>query len=268
MDAVAAGLRAEIDNRHADAGSGGIENLVILADADRHGIDQIVAVVARVKAHRAAHRRHAEGVAVAADAGDHAGNEMPGLGMLGIAEGKGVEAGDRPRAHGEHVAQNSADAGCRALIGLDVTRVVVALHLEHASEPIADVDDAGILARALDHMRALGRQRAQMNLGGFVRAVLVPHGREDAEFGQARLAPDQVEHALVFVRLETVLGDQFGGDLRLVGDHWSILHMRLTPPAPMPRPVPRTARARRWRRGTLPRDFPDAASCRAHCRAR
>ncbi len=109
---------------------------------------------------------------------------MPRLRMLGIAERQRVEAGDRPRAHGEHVAQDAADAGGGALIGLDIARVVVALHLEHASQAVADVDDAGVLARALDHPRALGRQRAQMDLGRLVRAVLVPHRRKDAELGQ------------------------------------------------------------------------------------
>ena len=215
VDAVAAGLGAEIDDRHADAGGGGVENLVLRGDADRHGVDQAIAVIARVEAHRAADRRHAERIAVAADAGDHAGDEMPRLGMPGCAERQRVEAGDRPRAHGEHVAQDAADAGRGALIGLDVARVVVALHLEHAGQAVADVDDAGILARALDHPRRLGRQRAQMHLGGLVRAVLVPHGREDAELGQARLAPDQLEDALVFVRLEAVFGDQRGGDGRI-----------------------------------------------------
>ena len=60
VDAVAPGLRAEIDDRHADAGGRRVENLVFLGEADRHGVDQIVAVIARVEAHRAADRRHAE----------------------------------------------------------------------------------------------------------------------------------------------------------------------------------------------------------------
>ena len=81
--------------------------------------------------------------------------------MRGRAEGERVEAGDRPRAHGEDVAQDAADAGGRALIGLDVARMVVALHLEHDGEPVADIDDAGILARPLDHpgRLAVGRVR-------------------------------------------------------------------------------------------------------------
>ena len=200
-------------------GSRRIEDLVLARDADRHGVDQAVAVVARMEAHRAADRGHAEGIAVAADAGHHAGDEMARLGMAGRAEEQRIEAGDRPRAHGEHVAQDAADAGGSALIGLDIARVVVALHLEHDGEPVADIDHAGVLARTLDHLRSRGRQRAQMHLGGLVRAVLVPHGRENAELGQRRRAADQLEDALVFVRLEAVLGDKFGGDGGGVGDH-------------------------------------------------
>jgi hypothetical protein len=42
--------------------------------------------------------------------------------------------------------------------------MVVALHLEHDRKPVADRDHAGILARSLDHMRAAGRQRSEMDL--------------------------------------------------------------------------------------------------------
>jgi hypothetical protein len=172
-----------------------------------------------MEAHRAADRRHAERVAVAADAGDDPGHEMAGLRMGGVAERQRVETGDRPRPHGEDVAQDSADAGRGALIGLDVARVVVALHLEDACEPVADVDHAGILARPLDHTCAGGRQAAQVDLGGFVRAVLVPHRRENAELGEARFSTDQLEKAGVLVGLEAVLGNQRRRDLRFVGGH-------------------------------------------------
>ena len=48
-------------------------------------------------------------------------------GVLGNgAEAQRIHDGQRPRAHGEDVAQNAADAGGRALEGLDVAGVVVA----------------------------------------------------------------------------------------------------------------------------------------------
>ena len=146
---------------------------------------------------------------------------MARLRVVRIAERERIEAGDRPRPHREHVAQDAADAGCRALVGLDVARVVVALHLEHDREPVADRDHAGVLAGSLDHVRRAGRQRAQVDFRGLVRAVLVPHRRENAELGDRRLAPDQLQNALVFLGLEAVFGDQRGSDFRLVGDHAS-----------------------------------------------
>ena len=213
VDAVAAGLGAEIDDRQADAGSLRVEDGVGPGDAGGKGVDQDVAVVAAVEADLAAHRGHAEGIAVAADAGDDAGDQMARLGMVRRAEAERIHRRDRPRAHGEDVAQDAADPGRRALIGLDIGGVVVALHLEDDRLAVADIDDAGVLAGAADDAGAAGRQEPQPGPGGLVRAVLVPHGREDAEFGDARLAADEREDALVFVRLQPVGGDEVGGDL-------------------------------------------------------
>ena len=75
---------------------------------------------------------------------------MARLGMGGLAEAQRVHRRDGARAHGEDVAQDAADAGRRTLVGLDEGGVVVALHLEDDGVAVADVDDAGILARALD----------------------------------------------------------------------------------------------------------------------
>ena len=163
VDAVAAGLGAQINHRLPDAGRGRIEDLADLDDPDRHGIDQAVAVVAGVEADGPADRRHAERVAVAADAGDHTGHQMTRARMRRVAEAQRIEAGDRPRAHGEDVAQDAADAGRRTLVRLDVARVVVALHLEHGREAVADRDYAGVLARPLDHPGGLRRQRSEMD---------------------------------------------------------------------------------------------------------
>ena len=186
VDAVAAGLGAEIDDRHADARRRRVENLVGVGEADRHGVDEVVAVVARRGS--APGRRPSARRSCCRSRRRRRPRRTPDGGSWDVSDRRSerIEAGDRPRAHGEDVAQDAADAGRRALIGLDVARVVVALHLEHDGKPVADVDHAGVLARPLDHPRRLGRQAAQMHLGGLVRAVLVPHRREDAELGEAR----------------------------------------------------------------------------------
>ncbi len=223
VNAVTAGLGAQIDDRHVDAGGRRIKNLVGIGKPDRHRIDQDVAVIAGVETHLPADRWHAERIAIAADARDHARHQMPRFRMLRRAEAQCIEAGDRPCPHREHIAQNAADTGGRALIGLDVARMVVALHLEHDGLAVADVDHPGILARPLDHPGRLGRQPAQMQPRGFVRTVLVPHRGKNPELGKARHPADQLENALILVRLQPMAGDEFGGDLGLIhGALWAI----------------------------------------------
>ena len=80
------------------------------------------------------------------------------------------------------------------------------LHLEDANVAIADVDHARVLARPMDDMGALSRQLAQVEARGLVRAMLVPHRRDDAEFGEGWDAADQRDETRIFVRLEA-MGD-------------------------------------------------------------
>ncbi len=218
-DTVAPGLGAEIDDRKPDTFRLRSEDRVLLCDAEGKRVDQAIAVVAAMEIHLAADSGDSKGIAVAADAGDDAGHEMARARMFRIAEAERVQRRDRPRAHGEDVAKDAADAGRSTLIRLDVGGVVVALHLEDGDEPLADVDHAGILARPLDHHHAFSRQRSEPFLRALVGAVLVPHGGEDAELRQRRLAADQVEDALVLVGLQPVLCDERGRDRRIVSEH-------------------------------------------------
>ena len=79
VDSVAAGLRADIDDRIADAGRGRVEDLVGLRDADGHRVDEDVAVVSGVEIDLAADRGDADAIAVAADAVDHARDQVAHL---------------------------------------------------------------------------------------------------------------------------------------------------------------------------------------------
>ena len=138
-----------------------VEDAIGARDAARERVDEDVAVVARVELHLAADGGHADAVAVAADAGDDAAEQLRRARVIGAAEAQRVEAGDGARAHREDVAQDAADAGRRALVRLDEARVVVRLHLEDGGEAVADVDDAGVLAGALDDARPLRRAGAR-----------------------------------------------------------------------------------------------------------
>jgi len=51
-----------------------------------------------------------------------------------------------------------------------------------------------------------------MQARGFIRAVLVPHCRENAEFGEGRRAADERQNALILLGLEAVSSGDLGGD--------------------------------------------------------
>ena len=157
-DPVAARRRAVQHHEVADAVGRGPGQHPVLEQPDRHHVDQRVALVRRVEHELAAHRRHADAVAVAADAAHDAVDEVPGPRVGRVAEAQGVEDRDRTRAHREHVAQDPADAGRRALVRLDRGRVVVRLDLERDREPVADRDHARLLPHPGDDVAA--RRRA------------------------------------------------------------------------------------------------------------
>ena len=84
--------------------------------------------------------------------------------LLEGAEAQRVEQGDRARAHGEDVAEDAADPGGGALVGLDRGRVVMGLDLEDAGETASDIDRAGVLARPLQDPRPAGREAGSSGL--------------------------------------------------------------------------------------------------------
>ena len=81
-------------------------------------------------------------------------------GVVERTEAQRVHERDRAGTHREDVADDPADAGRRTLVRLDRGRVVVALDAERDREAVADVDDAGALARTDEHPRRLGGEPA------------------------------------------------------------------------------------------------------------
>jgi len=101
----------------------------------------------------------------------------------------------------------------RALIGLDERGMVMALHLEDAGEAVADINDAGVLAGALDDPGRRGRQFAQVNPARIYRKQCSFHiARDDAELGEARRAADERDEARIFLGLQPMAGDKRVGD--------------------------------------------------------
>ena len=148
---------------------------------------------------------------------DHAGQQRTIAAsvfrMIQRTETQTVHRRDRPRAHRENVAQDSADAGRRALKRFDERRMIVRFDLERGAPAVADIDDAGVFARRHDDALAGRRQSLQMNARRLVGAMLRPHHREDAEFGKGRLAAEQFFDAREFFGSEIVGGENFGSDV-------------------------------------------------------
>ena len=181
-DPVAAGGGTEEDDDVPRSGGRAADEPVDRHEPEGHRVDEAVLLVGSLEVDLAADRRDADRVAVVADPRDGSLEQVAGPGRrvrggADLAEAQRVEHGDRPGADREDVAQDPADAGGRALEGLDGARMVVGLDLEGAGQAAADGDGAGVLARAHDDVLALGGQRPQELLGVLVGAVLAPQQR-------------------------------------------------------------------------------------------
>ena len=69
----------------------------------------------------------------------------------------------RPCAHSEDVAKDSTHPRGRALKRFDERRMIVGFDFEGAGPAIANIDDAGILARSLQHEFAARGKAFQMH---------------------------------------------------------------------------------------------------------
>src|SRR3546814_14104048 len=85
----------------------------LIRNANGHCVDQNVAVIGRVEIDLTTYGRHANAIAIAANAAHHAGDKVPHLWMIGPSKSESIQVGDGPRAHGEDVTQYAADTrGC------------------------------------------------------------------------------------------------------------------------------------------------------------
>src|SRR5437016_14311878 len=77
MNAIAAGLRPNIQNRISNARRLTEENLISTNEPERERVDERIQRVSVVESDFTANRRHSERVSVMRDAGDHAGEQRP-----------------------------------------------------------------------------------------------------------------------------------------------------------------------------------------------
>ena len=193
-DAVPAGRGAEQHGQVSHPRGRAQHQSVGGQHAHAENVDQRVLGVAVVEGELTADRGHADGVAVTGDAGHDALDQPLLAGLSGVPEEQGVHDGDRPGPHGEDVPQDPPHTGGRPLVGLDGRGVVVALDADGHGDPVAGVDDPGVLARAHEDVRGLGRQPLQVHPRGLVRAVLAPHDGEQGELEMVGRAPEDGLH--------------------------------------------------------------------------
>src|SRR5260370_1095519 len=102
-------------------------------------------------------------------------------------------------------------------------RMLMRFDLESGAEAGADINDAGVFARSLHDQLAARGQTLQVDLARFVGAVFAPHHAEDAQFGNVRIAAEDLLNARVLVARHAVLGGDFRSDSNLCtsGSHAS-----------------------------------------------
>ena len=159
--------------------------------ANAHGVDQGVLVIATVKIDFSAHGGDAQAFAIVGNAADSPLEEPSAALQAQVPEAQGIEDGHRPRPHGKDIANNPPHSGGGAVVGLHRRGVVVALNLKGNSQPFAGADYPGILPGALNHLGPLGGQSLEQVAGMLITTVLRPH---DADEGQLQLigAPAQL----------------------------------------------------------------------------
>ena len=91
----------------------------------------------------------------------------------------------------------------------------MALHLEHGSLAVAEIDDAGVLARALDDLRRLWSAASSATPARICRSnARTTSPRRCRARSAIGSRPEHGEQQLVFVGLKPMLGDQVRRDLR------------------------------------------------------
>ncbi len=191
-DPVATGRRAEQHREIARARRAPEHQPVDREDPEAQHVDQGILRVGRVEGELAADRRHPDRVPVAGDPRHYSFDQPPLARLDRIAEEERVHDRDRPRTHGEDVAEDATHAGGGSLVGLDRRRVVVALDADGDRDPVTGVDHPRVLAGADQHPRSLGRQAAEVDPRRLVGAVLAPHDREEGELEMVGRAIEDV----------------------------------------------------------------------------
>src|SRR6185295_10189558 len=226
MNSVASGFCTDVKHRITDAGGFAEEDLIVSHETECKRIYERVQRISIVKRDFTADSRNTKRVTVVRDTCNDTGQQRSitttVLRVIERSEAQAIHRRNRTRAHREDVAQDAADTSRRALKRLDERRMIVRLDLERRAPPIAEIHDAGILARRNDHAWSSGGQTFEMNARRFVGTVFRPHDRENPELGKTRFTAQQFFYSLKFLWCEVVGGDNFRSNHQSVKDPWNL----------------------------------------------
>src|SRR5215471_19651672 len=100
--------------------------------------------------------------------------------------------------------------------------MIVGFDFESAGPTVADVDDAGVFARPLNHQLASRREPFEMSTRRFVGTMLAPHHAEDAQLRERRLVAQRALNSRVLVRRDAVVGTDFRSNRGSMRGNWRI----------------------------------------------
>ena len=226
MDPIAPSLRANVDHRIPHTDGLRIKDLIPPHQPQRKRIQQRIPRVTRLKPRLSTKIRHPKTVPIPRHAMHHTSRDLVipppqrliRLRLIQRPKPQRIHHRQRPRIHRKNIPQNPADTRSRALIRLDVARMIVRLNLERTSPPIPHIDDPGILPRPLHHAARPGlslaarRQPLQMHPRRLIRAMLRPHHRKNPQLSQRRRASQRRFNPRVFIRGDAVLLEQRRGN--------------------------------------------------------
>ncbi len=206
--AEAAAIRRFADEHDIPAGRAfrrrRVDDVALFHEPERDDVHEAIVAEALVEIDVAADIRHADRVAVRRDPVDDALRDVARMRIVERPETERIGDRDHLRAHAQHVADDPADPGRRALEGDDLRGVVVRFVREHDAValalPFAEMDDPRILLRPLHHGRPRRRQALEEVPRALVRAMLAPSRIEDVRLDDRRIAPEALGDAAQFVR--------------------------------------------------------------------
>ncbi|KUG21197.1 hypothetical protein ASZ90_009046 [hydrocarbon metagenome] len=157
-------------------------------DAHTDDVHERIAAVTGIEDQLPADDRDTDAVAVVPDPGDHMLKQIPVLLAIQRAEIEGIHEGDRACAHGEDVPHDPADPGGGTVVGIHVTRMVMALHPYCNGAGIAEAHDGGIVSRTQQHTRTIGGEGFEQGLCGPIAAVFAPEVLEAGNLDVCQVA--------------------------------------------------------------------------------